>query len=251
MIKYLFAIVIILGLIHYGNTALQVTQYSVQTDKLNGGTLKVMHIADFHDYKYNDKTIAKILEEHSPDLIVITGDLIDRRRYNLEHSLEFVDLMNDYPLFYVTGNHEAWSGKTEVIISELKKRDVTVLRNEISNITVNDMMIQIVGLDDPSYQNHSAVSIEDGYSILLSHRLKLVEYYDADISFSGHAHGGQFRLFGKGFFAPDQGFLPDNTSGVVEVGNTMSVISRGMGNSILQLRIFNRPEIVVVTIEGQ
>lgn len=249
MIKYLIAIILILGLLYYGNTALQVSKYTVQTDKLNDATLKVMHLSDFHDFKYNEKTFCELLNKESPDIIVITGDLIDRRRFDLEHSLEFVDLLKGYPIYYVTGNHEAGSGQTDLIVSELEKRDVTVLRNDVTKIVIEDMVIQIIGLDDPVYQNDKVISLDDDFSILLSHRLKLVTRYDADVSFSGHAHGGQIRLFGQGLVAPDQGFLPDYTSGIFKMGNTMSVMSRGLGNSIFKLRIFNRPEIVVVTIE--
>ena len=249
MIKYLIAIILILGSLYYGNTVLQVSKYTVHTDKLNGATLKVMHLSDFHDFKYNEMTFSKLLNKESPDIIVITGDLIDRRRFDLEHSLGFIDLLKGYPIYYVTGNHEAGSGQTDLIVSELEKRDVTVLRNDVTKIVIEDMIIQIIGLDDPVYQNDKAISLDDDFSILLSHRLKLVTRYDADVSFSGHAHGGQIRLFGQGLVAPDQGFLPDYTSGIFKMGNTMSVMSRGLGNSIFKLRIFNRPEIAVVTIE--
>jgi len=248
MIKYLIAIIIVLGFLYYGNTALQVSKYTIHTDKLNGTTFKVMHLSDFHDYKYNEMTFSKLLNMESPDIIVITGDLIDRRRFDLEHSLEFIDVLKDYPIYYVTGNHEAFSGQTELIVSELEKKDVTVLRNDVVKIAKEDTNIQIVGLDDLAYQNDKAVALDDDFSILLSHRIKLVSRYDADVSFSGHAHGGQIRIFGQGLISPDQGFLPEYTSGMFKLGNTMSFMSRGLGNSIFRLRVFNRPEIVVVTI---
>jgi len=251
MIKYLIAVIIILGFLYYGNTALQISKYTIHTDKLNGTTFKIMHLSDFHDYKYNEMTFSKLLKEESPDIIVITGDLIDRRRFDLEHSLEFIDVLKDYPLYYVTGNHEAFSGQTELIVSELEKRDVNVLRNDVVKIAKEDITMQIVGLDDLAYQNDKTVSFnDDDFSILLSHRINPVSQYDADISFSGHAHGGQIRIFGQGLVAPDQGFLPEYTSGMFKMGNTMSLMSRGLGNSIFRLRVFNRPEIVVVTIEN-
>ncbi|MBI9013490.1 MAG: metallophosphoesterase [Clostridiales bacterium] len=251
MIKYLIAIILILGFLYYGNTVLQISKYTIHTDKLNGVSLKVMHLSDFHDYKYNERTLSKLLNGESPDIIVITGDLIDKRRFDLEHSLGFIDMLKGYPIYYVTGNHEAGSGQTELIVSELEKRDVTVLRNNVTKIGIENMTIQIIGLDDPTYQNEEVVTLDDDFSILLSHRLKLVTQYDADVSFSGHAHGGQIRLFGQGMVAPDQGFLPEYTKGIFKMGNTTSVMSRGLGNSIFRLRVFNRPEIVIVTIEDQ
>ncbi|MDF2804609.1 MAG: phosphoesterase, partial [Anaerocolumna sp.] len=73
-----------------------------------------------------------------------------------------------------------------------------------------------------------------------------------DLVFSGHAHGGQFRIpFIGGLVAPDQGFLPKYTSGRYDKNNTVMYVSRGLGNSIIPIRIFNRPEIVVVKLKSQ
>lgn len=250
MYKFIIIVAVIIVFLHHGNTALQVTHYNIKTNKLNHTSIKVLQISDFHDYKFNEDQIIAILNEQSPDIIVVTGDLIDRRRYNLEHSLSFIDLLYEYPVYYVTGNHEAWSGKTPHIVSELEHRGVTVLRNEVVTIEKDMESIQILGIDDLVFGNKTPIELSDDLSLLLSHRILMVNQYQADISFSGHAHGGQVRLFGRGLISPDQGWLPKRTHGVFENGSTMSVMSRGLGNSTVKLRIFNRPEIVIVTIEG-
>jgi len=70
-----------------------------------------------------------------------------------------------------------------------------------------------------------------------------------DLVFAGHAHGGQFRFpFLGGLFAPNQGLFPKYTSGVYTEADTSMVVSRGLSNSIIPVRVFNRPELVVVTL---
>ena len=95
----------------------------------------------------------------------------------------------------------------------------------------------------------------DGYTILLSHRPELFDTYvdsGVDLVFSGHAHGGQFRLpFVGGLVAPNQGFFPQYDAGQFDEENTTMIVSRGVGNSIVPLRINNRPEIVVAQLKSQ
>lgn len=218
---------------------LQVTVYDIDADF----DLKVMQISDLHDYELTEQEINKGLA-HKPDIIVITGDFIDRRRYNLERSLSILDHLKDYPIFYVTGNHEAWSGHTQEIIDALEEKNVRVLRN--TSVTYKG--IKITGIDDPSYNHSTSIPETD---ILLAHRSGMIPYYtqgELDVVFTGHAHGGQFRIFGQGIFSPDQGFMPKYTSGVHQLNDSYAVISRGIGNSIFPIRLFNRPEIVIVNI---
>ena len=95
---------------------------------------------------------------------------------------------------------------------------------------------------------------EDDFQILLSHRPELFqEYVDAevDLVFSGHAHGGQFQLpFIGGVVTPNQGFFPEYDSGLYTSGSVSMVVSRGVGNSIIPLRINNRPEVVLIELVG-
>ena len=92
------------------------------------------------------------------------------------------------------------------------------------------------------------------YTILLSHRPELFDLYvetEMDLVFSGHAHGGQFRLpFVGGLVAPNQGFFPKYDAGQFNEENTTMIVSRGVGNSIIPIRFNNRPEIVLVTLRN-
>lgn len=231
---------------------------------------KIVHISDLHNKKFGKKQtrLLKEIEAASPDIIVVTGDLIDRRRYNLETAMVFIDgAMEIAPVYFVSGNHEAWSGKYENIKGELIKSGVEVLDDSKIELVRDDGVIEILGLSDPGFFTGShmdatnskvvrrtlkTMSDDSIFQILLSHRPEIFDIYIAeniDITFSGHAHGGQFRLpFIGGLFAPNQGFFPEHTSGVYEEEQSTLVVSRGLGNSVIPLRLFNRPEIIVVTL---
>jgi uncharacterized protein len=144
------------------------------------------------------------------------------------------------------------------------------MRNEAEEIDNGKDKIQLIGIDDPAIANNSIAEKtiaeeairnamqqlegDSSFKILLSHRPELVHLYsqfDFDLVFSGHAHGGQFRIpFIGGFVAPNQGFFPEYYSGKYSVQNTTMIVNRGLGNSIIPLRVFNRPEIVVVTLKS-
>lgn len=95
----------------------------------------------------------------------------------------------------------------------------------------------------------------DKYNILISHRpelIKLYSKYEYDLVFSGHAHGGQFRIpFIGGIYAPMQGLFPKYTSGVIEEGKTKLVVSRGLGNTTIPIRVFNQPEVVNIILKNK
>lgn len=170
----------------------------------------------------------------------------------------------------MTGNHEWWSGNFSTLEEKLRNLDVNVLRNTSDEIIIRDEKISIIGIDDPSIGKESydeyriaeeaiktssqGLEIEDSFKILLSHRPELFSLYkkfDIDLIFSGHAHGGQFRIpFFGGIVAPNQGFLPQYTAGKYTQNISIMIVNRGLGNSIIPQRLFNRPEIVVVTLSS-
>lgn len=178
------------------------------------------------------------------------------------------ELVHIAPIYYVTGNHEWRSGKFSSLERKLNHLGVRVMRNSAEEITIATDKIQIIGIDDPAHGNasyaeraiaeealsHSIKGLDkEDFTILLSHRpemFSLYSEYEFDLVFSGHAHGGQVRLpFVGGLIAPNQGFFPKYTSGKNSLENTTMIVNRGLGNSIIPLRIFNRPEIVVVTLK--
>lgn len=232
---------------------------------------KILHISDLHNKNFGKKQekLIKEIVEISPDLIVITGDLIDRRRYNEEISLQLIQGIVDIaPIYLVSGNHEWWSGKWNSLRPKLEQYGVKVLGNSRYTIEKDGESILIFGIEDPAkytggYQEKEAYLEEDlksvvgerykdKFSILLAHRpekFKTYSKYGVNLIFSGHAHGGQFRIPGiGGIWVPGQGFLPKYTSGMYQLGNSKMIVSRGLGNSIFPQRLFNRPELVVVTL---
>jgi uncharacterized protein len=172
------------------------------------------------------------------------------------------------PTYFVTGNHEWWSGNYETLETELLNSGVHVLRNESVEITKNEQSIQLIGIDDPaqSTNSDSAAVLEDylqlasediddeAVRILLTHRPEVFSMYadyEIQLVFTGHAHGGQVRLpFLGAVAAPDQGVFPEYTAGKYTQNNTTMVVNRGLGNSVIPVRVFNRPEIIVTTLQS-
>ena len=152
----------------------------------------------------------------------------------------------------------------------MKSAGVNILENSYSSISKENSKINIIGINDPSfdalqlygYTDQQIISKDlekltnnsDEYTILLSHRPELFDTYcsyNINLVFAGHAHGGQIRLpFIGGVIAPNQGFFPQYTSGLYQKGNTNMIVSRGLGNSAFPFRINNRPEIVVVKLSN-
>ncbi len=254
------------------NNLISITEVKLTSSKIPSSFkgFKILQLSDLHNKKFGDNqdVLIQKVKSINPDIIAITGDLIDSKSYDPEVSMELIrELVKEYPVYFVTGNHEKWSGKYNDLEKELKQHHVTVLRNEHVSIQIGGQDIHILGIDDPEFvtgnrDEGNVVKGEiikakfemqpDTYNVLLSHRPEfLTEYADEQIHLvlSGHAHGGQVRLpFIGGLVAPNQGILPTYTAGLYEKQNTSMVVSRGLGNSIIPQRIFNRPELVVVQL---
>ncbi|MBM6828905.1 metallophosphoesterase [Anaerotignum lactatifermentans] len=223
---------------------------------------KILHISDLQNKRFGkkQKNLIYRAECSSPDMIVITGDLIDRNRTNLDAAMELIDAIVDLaPVYYVSGNHEHQSGRFEELAERLTKAGVKVMNNGKTVIERDGDTIVLLGLTDkwanPHYRSILHMLCqgqEDAFKILLSHRPELFEEYveeEIDLICCGHAHGGQIRLPGiNGVFAPNQGFLPAYTAGMYREGKTAMVVSRGLGNSSFPFRIGNRPELVEITL---
>lgn len=262
----------VLFLIYRQNNVIQVTSIAYRNKKIPESFIgyKIVHISDLHNKEFGERqsTILSKIKKIKPDIILLTGDMIDRRKYNLEVTIDFIKgSVKIAPVYFVTGNHEAWSGKWEEIRKEFLKAGAIILDDEKLEIYKKNEKINLIGFNDIDFltasylegsnisilkERLSAIDYESTFSILLSHRPELIDIYATekiDLVFSGHAHGGQIRLpFIGGIYAPDQGFFPKYTTGVYTVGNTTEVVSRRLGNSIFPLRIFNEPEIIVVTL---
>ena len=257
----------------WGNTALEINEYEIMSDKIPEAFtgFRIAQVSDMHNAEFgegNEKLI-ELLSQTDPDIIVITGDLIDSRHTDIEIALDFArQAIKLAPVYYVSGNHEARVREYEDLKMSLVEAGVIVLEDQKVQITREGKSISILGIDDPSFQEDylfgDAASVtssalselqneSDGYTVLLAHRPELFEtYVDAGVNlvFSGHAHGGQFRLpFVGGLVAPNQGFFPKYDAGLFSEGSTTMIVSRGVGNSIIPIRFNNRPEIVVAELK--
>ena len=256
--------------LQYENKALEITTIEVEDSKIpkSFDNFSIIQISDLHDAEFgeNQKNLIERVKEIDPDIIVITGDFIDFSRYNIKNSSNFISGVSDsYNVYYVPGNHEAaLKSRYEEVRDNLQKAGATVLDNENYKICKDNKCINLIGIQDISFIENKDENIlkntiselknESLYNILLSHRPNLWKIYEKagmDLVLSGHAHGGQIRLpFNNGLYAPDQGVFPQYTSGDNEFGNTLVVISRGLGNSRFPFRVNNRPEIVNIILHS-
>lgn len=268
--KKLIILIILALLVIYtlwSNLTVGTTYYKVSSDKLPDAfdNFKIAHVSDLHNAEYgkNNARLQRILESEKPDIIVITGDLVDSKRTDIDMAVDFVKkAMEIAPCFYVTGNHESRLGrKYEHLESRLVELGVNVMRDKRLIIYKDNESIQIAGLDDPGFtyggsfnmgRTLDRLNLSDGYTILLTHRPEMFDVYVAsgvDLVLSGHSHGGQVRLpFIGGMVAPNQGLFPKYDGGKYSERDTTMIVSRGIGNSLIPIRINNRPEVVIVKL---
>ena len=258
----------------WGNIALEVNEYEIVSNRIPEAFagFRIAQVSDLHNKDFGEGygQLLTLLSQINPDIIVVTGDLIDSRQTDLDVALEFAWQAGKIArVYYVSGNHEARVPEYEDLKIGLVKAGVVILENQKVQITREGESITIMGIDDPSFQEDylfgdsesvARQAIEnlqnesDGYTILLSHRPELFDLYadtGMDLVFTGHAHGGQFRLpFIGGLVAPNQGFFPEYDAGQFTEEDTTMIVSRGVGNSIIPIRFNNRPEIVLVTLRN-
>lgn len=270
----LLCIVLLLALITWtiwGNTALMVNTITISGSRIPSefSGFKIAQVSDLHNAEFGEEN-AILLEKLSgskPDTIAITGDLVDSRHTDIDIALAFAEeAVRIAPVYYVTGNHEARLTQYSELKAGLEAVGAVVLEDAAVQLEHNGGFATLIGLSDPSFtikggMSHEVPAMigaklnrlmggETGCTILLSHRPELFDTYvscGVDLVFSGHAHGGQFRLpLIGGLIAPNQGFFPKYDAGLYTDGITNMVVSRGIGNSIIPFRFNNRPEIVLV-----
>ncbi len=250
----------------YENHHLVVTYYDYGSEKiadeLDG--YRIVQISDLHNASFgrnNKKLISKIIDL-SPDIIVITGDIVDSNHTDMDIATCFVqDISKICPVYYVTGNHEYWLDETDrqALMHDLENAGAVILNNERVTINKGTASFQLIGLDDKSLGDNTLKRLTDDCSdkdfiIVLAHEPQYIQEYSAtktDLLLCGHAHGGQFVLpFIGAVVAPDQGFFPDYTAGEYKRNNMTMFVSRGLGNSVIPIRLFNDPEIVCIELNG-
>jgi predicted MPP superfamily phosphohydrolase len=243
---------------------LTVSNYRLETDKLTA-PVRIALLADLHSFYYGDKqeTLIAEINRQNPDMVLMTGDIAsDGIPHNGTIDL-LAGIAHKYPCFYVSGNHELWSGEIDVIKDIFRSYDVCVLEGECETVEVAGQQVNICGVDDPDIggeefflqlRDASAAADTSLYTILLAHRPEWFEQmaaYSWDLVLSGHAHGGQVRfpVLLNGLFAPNQGYFPKYTSGIYALAGTKMLVSRGLFPTLENLpRIFNPPELVMIDL---
>ncbi len=270
----IIAAIVLAVLIERDNKTLELNRITVRSADIPAAFsgYRIAHVSDLHNAEMgqDNRDLIEMLRECDPDIIAITGDIIDSRRTDMDIALDLArEAVGIAPCYYTNGNHESRVWKEYVEFeAELRDIGVNVLRNETAELEVNDEKITLLGLDDPSFATYDERNVGDpnmltslintalegngSYVILMAHRPEFFDVYvscDVDLVLSGHAHGGQIRLpFIGGLFSPGQGFFPKYTSGLYTENKTNMVVNRGIGNSRFPFRVANRPEVVLIEL---
>ncbi|EIA21640.1 metallophosphoesterase [Listeria fleischmannii] len=269
---------------YYETKHLTVTDYRIWSNKIpqafDGKTY--IQLSDLHSCsfgRFNEKLIGKMLEL-SPDGIFLTGDLIDGDEPQNVAIALVRKLAQICPIYYISGNHERKSAFFDELLFSLKEAGVQILHNNHLFLEEEGEKIALAGISDPSFSlsEHEKLKTavekekmgviteeeikratagipEEGFTILLAHRPEYWSIYQnmpIDLVFCGHAHGGQIRLpLTEGLFSPGQGLFPKFTAGAHQSNGKAMIVSRGLGNTTLVPRVFNRPEIVRICLKRE
>lgn len=264
--RFLLLITIVVLCIFAFRTDINIVKYNLKSNKISKD-IKVAIVSDLHSCSYgkNQYKLINKLNKEKPDIVLMPGDIVDDVLPILKAE-EFLSVISkQYPCYYTSGNHEVWSEDLDNIKSLIKKYGIVVLEGTSSTININGNKLNILGVDDPEIGYDKFIKqVEDcnsninnnNFSILLSHRPELIgiyKQYNFDLIVSGHAHGGQWRIpfLLNGLLAPNQGFFPKYAGGIYSINNSTLVVSRGLAKESTKIpRIFNRPEIVIINING-
>lgn len=258
------AILVVLTLIALDERLILRT-YTVVSPKLTA-EVRLAVVTDFHSSDNADDVVAMVTS-CAPDAVLMVGDMFDDDIANrpTERTLSLMRQLSAlYPCYYVSGNHETWTGEMDALYQQTEEAGVTVLRMSSGVLTVRGQRIALCGIPDPYEMVFSGApdteeqlrqALEDvdsaDFTVLLAHRPELLAKYaqfPLDLVVSGHAHGGQVRIPGvlNGLYAPNQGWFPKLAGGAYTQGGTTLIVSRGLAVRTRLPRIFNRPEVVLV-----
>lgn len=278
-----FLILIVVFLYTYSIKKVDITRYTVKSDKVSKqfDNYKIVQLSDFHSKGYKNTTgiIINEIEKINPDIIVMTGDMIS---WDVENIDELERLINElapkYPTYYINGNHEELakilkSKEYENFINDIKNLGVSVLKNNYIELIRDEESINLYEIDipldgptglyvteeqlDDNYINDVLGKVDESeFNILLAHNPLFIDDYSrwgADLVLSGHMHGGIIRIpiIGVGIASPEKDYFPKYDAGEFKVGNTTMIVNRGIGASSSGLRVFNKPEISVITLKNE
>lgn len=247
---------------------LKVRCYSVESEKIDA-PVRLALVTDLHSCRYGEgqRVLIDAIDAQKPDLVLMSGDIFDDALEDTNAEIFLRGIVDRYPCFYVTGNHEYQSGSQGFAekLAILEKLGIEILSGECETLSVNGRTINVCGVEDPEGSGSESVFFDQldavsaaaqngNFTVLLSHRPEYWEKYregSFDLTLCGHAHGGQWRIPGllNGLFAPNQGLFPELAGGMYEQDGKTMIVSRGLARESTRVpRIFNRPELVIIDV---
>lgn len=253
--------------INISQNFLLIRRYEVQSDKIEND-VKIVQLTDLHckTFGENNKNLIKKIKEQNPDIITITGDMINSDTSNFDELILLIKkLKNICQVYFSLGNHEDTNENINDIIKNIESSGAVVLESNYKDIIVNRNNIRIGGIyeylisnmdkEKLSYSFAKKFNNTNNFKILLSHVPDSYVLWDGfkvinpDLVIAGHYHGGLIRIpFVGGLFAPEQGYFPKFDCGKYNINGHDVIISSGLGTNSIIPRINNRPEISVITL---
>ena len=291
MIKQiLFGATVILGgaaFYKYETESLEITKYEIENEKIpkEFDNFKIVQISDLHNKSFGkgNKRLLEKIDSQNPDIVVITGDLVEGDNKNFDVALNLIDeLLKKYKVYHIIGNHEQKSlikkhkELYKTYFDKLYKKNIVNLDNEKIRIKKDGKYINIYGLIIPLeyypyfFKNYKNKNMQlkqdfinnklgeinrDEYNILLAHTpffFEDYEKYGVDLVLAGHVHGGIIRLPKVGgLLSPNREFFPKYDFGKYIKNNTTMLLSKGLGGSKVLIRFACKPEIVSITLKSK
>lgn len=260
------------GFFHWSNHSLQVQRFTFTSPRLPAGFdgCVIVQLSDLHGALFGEdnRDLLEAVAKNRPDYIFLTGDLLDQYRATPHsYAVDLGGALTDIaPTYFVTGNHEWALPDVPGLKRKLEEAGVQVLSNQYTVLARDGDNAVLAGIDDPNgyadQKSPEALAEEvraafgDPFWMLLAHRNNYFEdeyaRLGADLVVSGHGHGGLIRLpFTDGLVSVERTFFPSYTAGFYQVGGADLFVSRGLGNSGRTFRLFNRPEVVVLTLKSE
>jgi len=279
-----FVAVEVIGLFIYKqSTGFTVSDFCFTTDKLGDKKLNLVMLTDLHDTDLDDNDNESLLmkiDEINPDFILLAGDMITsymQPRYNSKTTFSFLKKLSDkYTVYYGLGNHEQrylsepekFIGKFDNLAKLMKEYGINFLSDE--KIDIPDSNVSVYGLNIPIEYYRRVVTKklpddyvesvfgcnkQERYNILLAHnpdQFPVYAKWKPDLVCSGHVHGGIVRIPGLGgVISPQLKLFPKYDWGIYELDNVKMLLSRGIGWHTIPVRIFNKAELIHITISGK
>ncbi len=262
----------------YEREQISVEPVVIETDKI-GKKCTMVFLSDLHDHQFGagNRRLIKAIHQVNPDLVLIGGDMmVTRGKADTTVSLNLIrELVKRYPVYYGNGNHETrmrrerhiYGRQYQEYVKQLQRLGVMVLSDRTEYFR-SDIAITGMDLEERFYLNFKPDHLhaeeitekigtpeQNRFHILLSHSPLYFDAYKkwgADLTLAGHFHGGTIRIpFLGGLMTPQFQFFLPWCAGTFHKGDSHMIVSRGLGTHSVNIRLNNKPQLVVVKLCGK